>query len=189
MPYFLGIVLEQDIFNGTIMPAYILCQAKVCSENRSGWRVVRQDEDNPVFRMKPVIVKTMQENQHMIDFLSNYRTRDHMHGDKNYKAKDTRKYYPKGALFWFECTPKGKWLRNAIFVKKVPCSHGMTDGGFANLRKYLANIPSMSVVLTKEPNMLLNEFTNKRIVVNQPYDRPGRKKKCEIGMQNSAVQT
>lgn len=43
-----------------------------------------------------------------------------MHGDKRYSHEETKKYYPKGALCWFECNQYGEPLGTAIFIETVP---------------------------------------------------------------------
>lgn len=177
MYHFLGIVLEEDILNGTIIPAYILCQSKGTSENRSGWRVIRQSEDNSMANMPKVLTKTLIGNDNMIDFLCNYRTRDHMHGDKNYKAEDTKKYYPKGALFWFECDKNGKPLDNAIFITRVPRKTGISDGGFKRLIEQNSYVPPIKTVLAREPTMKENEFSVVKPKLAQVWVKRKRSKK------------
>lgn len=170
MYHFLGIVLEEDILNGTIVPAYILCQSKGTSERRSGWRVARQDENNILANMQKVIVKTLIGNENMIDFLCSYRTRDHMHGDKHHKQEATKKYYPKGALFWFECKKNGEPLNNAIFIMKVPVK-AETDAGFKRLMERNEYVPPVKTVLAREPTMMDDVLYVIKPRLSQPYTK------------------
>lgn len=96
--YFLAIVSMQDLLRGNIEPSYIMCQSHGGSLNRSGWRVFKA---NTIGNCNKVLVRSPVGNEPMVDFLSSYRTRDHMHGSTRYKHEATKKYYPKGALFWF----------------------------------------------------------------------------------------
>lgn len=103
--------------------------------------------------MPKVLVTSLVDNDAMIDFLCAYRTRDHMHGDKRYKHEDTKKYYPHGALFWFECNQYGEPTGTAIFIEKIPrrMKSGKTDSGFARLQEARARIRPIKTALAREP--------------------------------------
>lgn len=161
MYYFLSIVVDEDILRGDIAPSYIVCQSHGTSENRSGWRVVRQDKTNKALRnMNKVLVTSLLGNDLLIDFMCNYRTRDHMHGDIQYTHEETKKYYPKGALFWFECNRYGEPTGTAIYIKKVPVAHhGKTDNGFRNLRESRNKVPKIKEVFSKEPAYEVNVYS------------------------------
>lgn len=116
--YYLGIVLKKDMNDGYINAEYVLCKCKSKSNNRTGLRVFRYGSS--LFKnAKKVIVPTIDSHPELIDFLSNYRTRDIMHttGKKHDLSK---KYAPEGALFWFECNEYGEDLGNKIFIKRIP---------------------------------------------------------------------
>ena len=120
MLYFLGIVAEEDFVKGRTDPSYILRQSAGESENRSGYRVTREDLDICI-AMPKVLVSDPANHPELVDFLSGYRTRDHMHGDKAYSHDETKKYYPKGALMWFPCDIHGDRLKKPpIFIKRLP---------------------------------------------------------------------
>ena len=61
-----------------------------------------------------------------------------MHKGK-YIHKATKKYYPRGGLFWFECDKYGEQTGYSIFVMKVPSwsSKRKVDEGAKNLIEYL----------------------------------------------------
>lgn len=157
MYYFLAIVSQDDLLKGDIAPSYIVCQSHGTSENRSSWRVIRQDKSNKLLRnMNKVLVTSLLGNDLLIDFMCNYRTRDHAHGDPRYSYEETRKYYPKGALFWFECNKYGEPLGTAIFIIKVPLNKNVrfaeSDGGFNRLKAAISVKPKLNEVLANEPN-------------------------------------
>lgn len=158
---FLGIIAQQDQQSGQLAPSYILCQSRGTSENRSGWRVVRQDETNANLRNMPkILVTELIGHEHMIDFLAAYRTRDHMHGDKKYKHENTKKYYPHGALCWFECNEFGEPQGTVIFIEKIPRKNkGKTDSGFARLQKSQSAIMPLKTKLAREPTCETNPFS------------------------------
>ena len=117
--YFLAIVSQEDLLNGNIVPSYILCWHHGTSENRSRWRVYRAN--TPLASAPKVLVKYPSGNPLMVDFLSRYRTRDHMYvPNKKSTHKKSQKYYPQGALFWFECNEYGERTGAAVFVKRIP---------------------------------------------------------------------
>ena len=162
MFHFLGIIAEDDFQQGIMIPSYILCQSHGTSENRSGWRVIKQTPNNAMLGMNKVLVKTLTGNDDMIDFLSNYRTRDHMHGDSHYKHEQTKKYYPKGALCWFECNKYGEPGQLAIFITKVPVKQNQhkTDSGFQRMKQSKEKTPKIKTILSDNELMEMNEFSN-----------------------------
>ena len=97
--YFLGIVAMEDMLEGNMMPSYIVCQSKRKSESRSGLRVVKAN--STMVGMDKLLVANIHAHPELIDFMSNYRTRDHMHTKNLRQRARTRKYTPEGGLFWF----------------------------------------------------------------------------------------
>lgn len=168
MYYFLGIVAQDDIVKGNFSPSYILYKSKGTSVNRSSWRVMRQNLDNKI-GMSKVLTTSLTGNDIMIDFLCSYRTRDHMHGDKNYSHEETKKYYPKGALCWFECDVYGNPTGKAIYIKKVPVDKliSKSDQGFTMLKENLAYIPPIKTVLAREPTHINNEWSDVKFKIKE----------------------
>lgn len=162
MLFFLGIVAEEDMNSGNIVPSYILCQSHGTSDKRSGLRVVKQTKNNNMRSMNKVLVNSITDHQELIDFLCSYRTRDHMHGDKKYKHADTKKYYPKGGLFWFECDQYGQKAGAAIFIKRVPDlrNHKKVDDNFTRYKEHKERVPSAAEILSREPNEELYTYAN-----------------------------
>lgn len=165
--YFLAIVSRDDLLCGNIVPSYILCQSHGGSESRSPWRVYRA---NTVLANCPkVLVRSIAGNEIMIDFLSAYRTRDHMHGSKRYRHKSTKKYYPEGALFWFECNIYGEPTGRSIFIKRIPDKTIKgEDGGFTRLKEHLEQKPTTKDLLTSDPLMVDMEFSHIKPRAYQP---------------------
>jgi len=154
MLFYLGIVAEDDLIAGNIVPSYVLCRSHGSSSKRSGMRVIKQTPNSKLKSMNKVLVTSITDNDALIDFLCSYRTRDHMHGDKHYDHEKTKKYYPKGGLFWFECNEYGEKTGAAIFIKKVPdvARNGKTDYGFTEYKEKTRHVPTVSQILSKEPN-------------------------------------
>lgn len=160
MYHYLGIVTEEDLEDGYIVPSYILCQAHGESTARSGWRVIKQTENNSLKNMNKVLVKTIIGHEDMIEFLCSYRTRDHPHGNRHYTYEETKKYYPKGALFWFECNKYGEPGEYAIFITRVPRNiKGKTDAGFQMLKERMKITKPLKEILSQEPAYEANPFS------------------------------
>ena len=161
MYHFLGIVTEEDLLSGSISPSYVLCQSHGESQARSGWRVIKQTGKNNFSGMNKVLVKTLSGNEDMINFLLSYRTRDHMHGDKYYTHEETKKYYPKGALFWFACNQYGEPAGYAILITRVPAPvKEKSDSGFQRLKESMARVPPVKTILSREPACEMNPYSN-----------------------------
>lgn len=148
--YFLAIVAKDDLLRGNIAPSYILCQSHGESDKRAPWRVYRADGIAP--SINKVLVKWPSGNDVMIGFLSCYRTRDHAHRAKRIRHEHTKKYYPEGALFWFECNDYGEVTGPAVFVKTVP-EKGVykLDSGKQRLAQAMAVTPSVSDLFSNDP--------------------------------------
>lgn len=149
--FFLAIVSHEDLLNGNIVPSYVLHWSRGNSTNRSPWRVYRANA--PPVSTPKVLVKYPFGNDIMIDFLSHYRTRDHMYyPNKKSSHKKSQKYYPKGALFWFECNQYGDPTGSAVFVKRIPDAAIIgVDEGKKRLRQSLLQKPTIAKLLSQEP--------------------------------------
>jgi len=58
-----------------------------------------------------VLVTSIYGHEDMIDYLSDYRTQDKMHG---------KHYYPVGALCWFETNQYGDPTGSVYYIKRIP---------------------------------------------------------------------
>lgn len=167
--YFLAIVAKSDLIRGKIVPSYILCVSHGTSENRSPYRVNRA---NSSFAHVPkALVRSMHGQEALIDFLSHYRTRDHMHKAKYCKTHTTRKYYPEGALFWFPCNEYGEQTDAAVFIKTVPDPKvgQSADDGWQNLKQAMSRKPTCVELLTAAGyNVPLHESSRPLIIVQSP---------------------
>lgn len=152
MYWFIGLVAQDDVLKGNIEPSYILCTSHGTSEARTGFRVYRVNSFSSGTSPPKYIVPEVVGHEDIIDFLSSYRTRDHMHNSKYHTEEETKKYYPKGSLFWFECDKNGdrNKLSTCIFICNVPVkkTNMWTDGGKKRLEKYQNDI-SLKHLLTK----------------------------------------
>lgn len=150
--FFLGIVAKSDLLKGRFEPSYVLCKSAGYSSKRSGLRVAKVDA-SLANSMPKLLVADISKHPEFVDFLSNYRTRDHMHGDKHYRHVSTLKYTPEGAIFWFPCSLSGVRAPRAtpIFVKLIPEKGGKTDGGFERLKEAMAKTPTLLELLNNEP--------------------------------------
>ena len=83
-----------------------------------------------------------------------------MHGDKKYDHEETKKYYPKGALFWFECNKFGEPLGSAVFIEKIPRKiKGKEDSGMQRLEAARAYIRPLKLALAREPTCEVNPYS------------------------------
>lgn len=168
--YFLAIVAKQDLIRGNIAPSYILCQSHGTSENRSPWRVYRAN--TPLAKSPKVLTKWPSGNDLMVDFLSSYRTRDHMHDPSRYKHESTKKYYPEGALFWFECNDYGEITGPAVFVKTVP-EKGVhkLDSGKQRLEEALQQTPPVNQLFSSDPFAVPLEYSGIKPQIFQKWQK------------------
>ncbi len=156
--YFLAIVGDPDIKVGNWVPSYVLCRTKVTSEHRTGWRVI---DANGKFRDHPkILVKTIDDKDYMIDFLSKFRTRKHRHDSKKYRKKNTKKFYPSGMLCWFECDRYGRSTGQVILIKRVPDMSLKREGmdcGKKILENHQNKIPNAKEIFNHTDSILLAE--------------------------------
>lgn len=169
MYWFLAIVKKEDGKHGNFLPYYVLCKSKGTSENRSGLRVVKYGSS--LYKMNRALVTDINRNNHLIDFMSNYRTRDHMHGSKHYRHKSTMKYYPQGYLCWFPCNAYGEQIGPPLFVKTVPDppKGSNTDDGFQNLKEFMEYRPTVSELVTEDPSF--ETISTVKPTFAQPYKK------------------
>lgn len=160
--YFLAIVGDPDIKVGNWVPSYVLCRAEKHSESRSGWRVI--DANGRHKNMPKILVKTIEDKQIMIDFMSKFRTRKHGHKSRKYAYKNTKKFYPKGMLCWFKCDEHGKQTGSAIMIKRVPDPNAKhySDMGKHLLDAEIKRIPTVKEILNKNDNFIIIGSDEKR---------------------------
>ena len=89
----------------------MLCKSNTTSSKRSGWRVVKQFGGTSNFNLQKVLVTSIYGHDDMLDYLSDYRTQDKMHGVH---------YYPKGALCWFETNQYGDPTGSLYIARMIP---------------------------------------------------------------------
>lgn len=144
MYYFLGLTLKQDILNGSFWPSYILCQARTTSENRTGFRVIKQLDGEPSKNLPRVLVTDPFDHEELLDFLSVYQTQDFFKGVH---------YHPEGALCWYECNRYGDPTGVVIYARKVPIENLMWS--FSQKKKFrmrnFSRQKTIQQVLMSEP--------------------------------------
>lgn len=163
--YFLAIVTDENIKAGLILPGYILCKSQGTSPNRSGWRVSNMTIKDTVSYPK-LLVDSVNGREEMIEFLSAYRTRDHVHNDPKYTHEETKKYYPKGALFWFECDKYGDIEGPALFVKRVPEKNKSLDHGFKMLKEAWQHTKDIKELLLGEEEAI--DLKESHVIIKLP---------------------
>lgn len=172
MYYFLAIVLEQNITDGTFWPAYILCQSYTTSEKRSGWRIIRQVDGVPTSSLPKVLVTEPTGHDEMIQFMSSYQRMD-------WKTK--KHMHPVGALCWFSCNQYGDPTGEAIFVKRIPDFvwwFDFSQKGYQQLKKTLAHKAELKELFTSDSSAEKMKHTDTKMRLHQTtkhYDREKRR--------------
>ena len=148
---FIGIVVESDLSQGIIEPSYYLCVNNHQFEGKSGMVVVRAN--GMLSGMNKLLVNSFTGNQDLIEFLANFRSRENQ-SDLDGEIRNTRKYRPVGALFYFPCDVYGR--RNddpAVFITRIPMRTGGVDQGMHRMRKVQEKMQDPFVALTTDKNM------------------------------------
>lgn len=170
MYYFLGLVTSKNLVRGNIVPDYFLSSFATTNANYAPFRIVRRGRGRETMPRVLVTALSGRENDMMIDFMSNYRTRINHHSYK--------KFYPKGALFWFECDKKGNSNGTAVFIKRVPVSKGrLNDDKWKRMSEELLRTFTLTELFTRHVDSLQLE-TAKPLLVQ--ITRPCRESDEEI---------
>ena len=81
----------------------------------------------------------------MLDYFSDFRTQDKMHGVH---------YYPRGALCWFEANQYGDLLGSVYFARRIPVMEmldlPMKERGLRRLNAQRNKKKNIKELLTKE---------------------------------------
>ena len=94
-------------------------------------------------------MRTLTGNEAFISLMVNYRRRDHKISD-GFAPELCKKYYPKGALFYFECDEYGRQTGPAVFIKRVPDPTAAgTDKGWEMYTKISSYVPSIPELLSR----------------------------------------
>lgn len=102
MPYLLGVITDEKIYNGIYTPDYVLHRTK-SRDRRIPLRILR----DKIVRESVLIFPTMTGNDEYIEYMSYVRTRNTAYEKERRKANDL-KYVIKGWLCWFSCDRYGK---------------------------------------------------------------------------------
>ena len=157
MYYFLGLTLKRDVLNGSFWPSYVLCQARTTSENRTGFRVIKQLDGEPSKNLPRVLVTDPFKHDELLDFLSVYQTQDCFKGVH---------YHPEGALCWYECNQYGDPTGLVLYARKVPVEDLMWS--FAEKKKFrmrnFGRIKTLQQSLSDEPGHELNKTVKPKLV-------------------------
>lgn len=163
--YFLAIVLDANIKDGTFWPAYVLCKSWTTNEKRSGWRIVHYVDGIPSSNLPKVLVTEILGHEPMIQFMSSYQKVD---------SKTRKHFHPYGALCWFSCNRYGDPTGDVYFVKKVPEFRWIFDfknRGFQQLKKTLTEQPKLKDLFTSDLNLELMKYTDTRMQLHQQSHR------------------
>lgn len=153
--YTLGIIRQEDADKGIMEPFYILCQAHGTALTRGQWRVIKKNlyTNDWNYDLSRVLVTNPEDHPAMELFMQNYRTRDHMHGDKNYTHQESMKYYPKGWLCWFRCGRRGALDGYFIVVCHLPIPKKKRVGSVSKTANRIEGWNVYVDAITKEQNM------------------------------------
>ena len=152
MYYFLGLVTSKNLVRGNIIPDYFLSSFATTNANYAPFRIVRRGRGRETMPRVLVTALSGRENDMMIDFMSNYRTRINHHSYK--------KFYPKGALFWFECDKKGNRNGTAVYIKHVPVSKGrLNDDKWKRMSEELLRTFTITELFTRQADSYQLETT------------------------------
>ena len=160
MYYFIAIVLDADILNGSFSPAYVLCKSYTTNEKRSGWRIISQVDGRPTSMLPRVLVTETIGHQDMVDFMSSYQK----------KGADGKHFHPRGALCWFSCNRYGDPTGETVFIKRVPDFIWIFDfenRGFQKLKRDRAQRKTYKELLVSEPNAEVMKFSDKKAKLHQ----------------------
>ena len=146
--YFLAIVSRDDQLQGKIEPSYVLRKADNKTDTRSGFFVTR--ENSSKYRNMPkILVKTLTGNEALISQLTHYRRKDHKPDHGTYTPEECRKYYPVGALFYFECDEYGDRTGPAVYIRNVPDKTVTSlDNGWQRYNQIISKVPSIAELLS-----------------------------------------
>ena len=165
---YLGLVVTKDLLKGKIRPSYIMCQSEGNHPGRAPWRIVRID--GGFDKMARVMVTDLLGNDDMVDFFSAYRRRDHGHTMSKRLHDRSMKYYPEGALFWFECNVYGEETGVATYIKAVPDKEMIrkydVDSGFSRLKERWNAEPSIAKQIGCEPSLIPLQKNDVKKIVN-----------------------
>lgn len=97
------------------------------------------------FNLPKLLVTTIYGHDDMLDYFSDFRTQDKMHGVH---------YYPRGALCWFETNQYGDLLGSVYFARHIPVMEmldlPMKERGLRRLTAQQNKKHSLKDLLTKE---------------------------------------
>ena len=97
------------------------------------------------FNLSKVLVTSMYGHDDMLDYFSDFRTQDKMHGTH---------YYPRGALCWFETDQYGDLLGSVYYARTIPVMAmlelPMKERGFRRLKAQREKGKTLKEILVKE---------------------------------------
>ena len=116
--YFLALVTQNDIIDGSFTPSIVLCKSFTTSDSRTGYVAVKTVNGKLVRNQPKLLVTEITGHDDLLNFLSVYQTQD------GYKQTH---YHPEGALCWFTANRYGEPLGSVIYARKVPIKKLMWD--------------------------------------------------------------
>ena len=171
MYWYLALVLDANIRDGTFWPAFILCKSWTTNERRSGWRIIAQNDGVPTSNLPKVLVTEILGHEDMIQFMSSYQKTD---------TKTGKHYHPRGALCWFSCNRYGDPTGNVVFIKRVPEWRWIFDfanRGFQQLKRTLEKQPELKELFISDSSLESMNFTDTKMKLHQLSKRQDRLKR------------
>lgn len=162
MYYFFAIVPESEFRKGNIEPVYTLYTGKQGTGFKSNLIISRSGS-----RKTKLLVTSPVGNDVIVRFMSRYRTA--YSGEETQIHGRNRKYYPKGALFMFECDRYGRRTGPALYIKDVPDLSVKTN---VSGKSIMNNNQQYSLIraLAGEPKMISYAPSGRTIHLSQPKD-------------------
>lgn len=125
-------------------------------------------------------------HQDLIDYLSIYCTRDKAGG---------RKYFPRGALCWFECNRYGEPLGSVYYIKQVPdtsmyfvtkTGHVFAQNTYRKFMEAKARKKSINEILSGDIKLEKYYLSHKKPILYQPT---GRRRIRNAGKENGRTRS
>lgn len=110
--FFLGILTDQSMHAGITSPDFVLCRN---GNHSTEWFVFPTDKTH---HAPKVLVTTMEGHDDLVDFLVSHRAVNPRYGKKR-DPIGTKRYVPKGAIFWYECDIYGTRTGPCYFARRM----------------------------------------------------------------------
>ena len=97
------------------------------------------------FNLAKVLVTSIHNHDEMLNYFSDFRTQDKLHGVH---------YYPRGALCWYEANQYGDLLGTVYYARRIPVMELLDvpqkERGYQRLLAQQNKKPTLKELLTRE---------------------------------------